>query len=111
MNRNSFIDAWLALSRGQRRATVVLVAVIVVMAILQVGISYHKGQRRDATAEYSVLQQEIALFRSQADSVLPVDDKHSYVRHTRVVPDTVGYKPQNASSQRVMQPVPRIGEE
>lgn len=110
MNRNSFIDAWLALSRGQRRATLVLAVVVIVMAALQAGVSYHRSQRHDATADYSVLQQEIALFRSQADSVFQVDAKHTYVRHTRVVRDTVEYKPQNDPSQHHLQPVPRIKE-
>lgn len=107
MNRNSFIDTWLALSRGQRRATIVLVLAIAILAVWQVRVSHDKRQRREAPSNYSVLQQEIALFRSQADSVLPQGGKSTYVRHTSVVRDTVNTFPKRPS-QRAMQPVPRI---
>lgn len=110
MNRNSFIDKWLALSRGQRRATVVLAVIVIVLAVIQAGISYNRAHKQNVAADYSVLEQEISLFRSQADSIPLGERKRSYVRNDRVVRDTMDNRLQNVPVQRTMESVPRIEE-
>ncbi len=113
MNRNSFFDKWMSLSRGQRRATIVLVAVIVVLAGAQAGVCLYRQNREVVTTDYSAIEQEIVSFRARLDSVPAAKSSRKYVRHKRVVRDSVplnnSEKLQPIESQPMIRPVPRIG--
>lgn len=86
--RNKWIDMWMELSRGQRRAVVVLLCVIAMLCVAQVVAWQMREHHRETTADYSVLEQEITRFRSQLDTV-PVENRPPvYVRRTHARPDT-----------------------
>lgn len=110
MNRNSIIDAWLSMSRGRRRATVIMAVVVLLLAAAQMFLSRRSGSSEAAPADYSVLEQEIALFRSLTDTIPPGERPPAYVRHTHVVYDTAATPSvQPATVQaRSLQPVPRL---
>lgn len=108
MNRNSWLDKWMSLPRGQRRATVVLLCVIVVLCGLQAYIRVQDSHATPSTTDYSVIQQEIDLFRSHLDSVPLSDRRKPYVRHTKVVRDTVASVVKHPVRKHpALEPVPR----
>ena len=108
MNRNSWLDKWMSLPRGQRRATIILLCIIIILCSTQTIVYIHRQRSVPASADYSVLQQEIDQFRSQLDSVPVSDRRKPYVRHAKVVPDTAksSVRP-HAVKRKTLEPVPR----
>lgn len=79
---------WMELSRGQRRAVLVLLCVIMLLCVVQVITQCIKAQQSEMTADYSVLEQEITEFRSQLDTI-PVENRPpTYLRRTHARPDS-----------------------
>lgn len=109
MNRNSWLDKWMSLPRGQRRATIILLCIIVILCALQIYIHVDQRSAKPSSSDYSALQQEIELFRSQLDSIPVSARRKPYVRHTKVVHDTVknSLRPSTVKPP-VLEPVPRI---
>lgn len=108
MNRNSWLDKWMSLPRGQRRATVVLLCVIVVLCGLQMYVRVQEHYATPSATDYSVIQQEIDRFRSHLDSVPLSARRKPYVRHTKVVRDSVGREVRHpVRKYPALEPVPR----
>ena len=86
---NKWIDSWINMPRGQRRAIVVLLCVVVLLCGVQaIAWSYRRHVEKQTT-DYSVLEQEIENFRSLIDTI-PVDRRRpTYVRRTHARPDSV----------------------
>lgn len=88
MKSNKWMDMWLALPRGQRRAVVVLLCAIILLCVGQIVAWHYRSDNRALNNDYSLLEQEITLFRSQIDSI-PLDERRpAYVRRTHATPDT-----------------------
>ncbi len=108
MNRNSWFDKWMSLPRGQRRATVVLLCVIVALCGVQAYVRMQGHHATPSTTDYSVIQQEIDRFRSRLDSVPLSARRKPYVRHTKVVCDSVGRVVKHPIRRYpALEPVPR----
>lgn len=117
MSRSKWMEKWMALPRGQRRATIVLLIVASILCVVQLVVSHYKNVPQECTADYSQLEEEIVLFRSQLDTI-PVEERRpTYHRrtHTR---DTSYIKPVKAnvkkikkSIPRAIEPVPRVVED
>ena len=119
MNRNSWLHIWLALPRGQRRVMVVLLCVILLLGGIDMGWKIYENNHKTTTADYSLLEEDIAAFRLQLDTVPVANRRKTYIRHTKVVRDTVankelptkqrkGAKTSRQPEQRSMQAVPRV---
>lgn len=119
MKLNIFNDAWLALPRGQRRATVILLCIIVVLCGVRVVVGIYRDDADVTTDDFVVVEQEIEQFRKTLDTI-PTDKKgKSLLRHKKVMYDTVFI---NTPSRRapikekrkenqgydILQPIPRI---
>lgn len=88
MNKNNMLDMWMTIPRGQRRVLMLLVCIIVILSVVQVVVSLQRNSSEEPAADYSLLEQEIADFRSQLDTI-PLDERRPvYVRRTNVEPDT-----------------------
>lgn len=127
VRKNRFTDMWLSMPRGQRRATIALLFVIVLLAVAQVVVSTTRHHRQEVTPDYSLLEDEISYFRTQIDS-LPVDERRpTYWRRTHAGPDSSvaaqratqrakehmrkGEYSRKLSTPRIIEPVPRIEEQ
>lgn len=120
MKSNKWIDMWCALPLGQRRAIVVLLCVVVLLTLVQVAVNVHTRKALSTTADYTVLEDDIAHFRSQLDTIPEEERPPVYVRRTHARPDTtstpsvpmrsVTRKKQKTTPQQpeVLQPIPRI---
>ena len=63
------MEMWMSLPRGQRRATIVLLALVLLLCGAQVVASMWRTHNNEATADYTMLEQEIEQFRSQLDTM------------------------------------------
>lgn len=114
MSRSKWMEKWMALPRGQRRATIVLLIVASILCVVQLFVTHYKNVPQECTADYSLLEEEIVLFRAQLDTI-PIEERRpTYHRrtHTR---DTSNIKPVKArvkkiekSVPRTIEPVPRV---
>ncbi len=88
MNKNSWLDMWLVIPRGQRRVIVVLLCVVAILLVAQVVVTVCRNNHQEPAADYSVLEQEISDFRSHLDTI-PLDERRpTYVRRTTFKDDT-----------------------
>lgn len=119
MNRNDWVDMWLVLSRGQRRVIILLACIIVILCIARIAVSVQRTNSVEPSTDYSVLEQEIATFRSQLDTV-PLDERRPlYIRRAEAE-DSVAQqqyeeklqeqinKEQNPSEHQLFTPIERI---
>ena len=88
MKHNRWSDKWLALPRGQRRATVVLLCVVVLLAVVQPVVTQTTHRRDSVEADYTVLKQEIEQFCSQLDTIPEEERRPVYIRRTHARPDS-----------------------
>lgn len=88
-----WIDMWMSLTKGQRRATLILLAVVAIVGAVQVVVSHSHRNSHDVTADYTVLESEIALFRQSLDTIPPSERPSGYHRRTDSKPDTMSIKP------------------
>ena len=119
MKDNAWNDKWLALPRGQRRATVVLLCVVVLLAIAQLVATHIAHHRNQVTADYTALEQEIVQFCSQLDTVPDEERRPAYIRRTHARPDSAldnsrvvrkSVKAISHKPQRPIEAVPRLDE-
>lgn len=82
------MEMWMSLPRGQRRATIVLLALVLLLCGAQVVASMWRTHNNEATADYTMLEQEIEQFRSQLDTMSLKERKEKYWRRTHARPDT-----------------------
>lgn len=109
MNKNRWNDKWLALPRGQRRATIVLLCVVVMLAVARLVVAHITENKPQVPADYSSIEQEIELFRMQLDTI-PVEERRPvYLRRTHARPDSTidNIKPRRKPSQQAATPQPR----
>ncbi len=85
-----WIEMWMSLTKGQRRATVVLLCAVIAMCIVQAAVTTRHNQGDDVTERYSVLEQEIADFRQTLDT-LPASP--TYIRRTSSQEDSTQIQP------------------
>ena len=123
MKWNEWLDKWTALPRGQRRATLVLLIVASILCVAQIVASHHRHTTTPTSADYSQLEEEIALFRQQLDTIPESDRRPTYIRRTHARKDSTypTIQPKKKSSKKSksrtqsqpskIEPVPRIGEE
>ena len=120
MKWNKWLDKWTALPRGQRRATIVLLVVACVLCIAQLIASHYNHTRTTPNGNYTLLEEEIALFRSQLDTIPEEERPAVYIRRTHarkdstypiIKPKRKPRKPQVEVQPKQIEPVPRIGEE
>ena len=120
MKWNKWLDKWTALPRGQRRATIVLLVVACVLCIAQLIASHYSHSKPTPDGNYTLLEEEIALFRSQLDTIPEEERRPVYIRRTHAHKDSTypifkpkqkKRKPQVEVQPTKIEPVPRIDEE
>ncbi len=88
MMRSKWKDSWLNLPRGQRRAIVALLCIIMLLSGVQMVAWRYRKHTEKITTDYSALEQEIDDFRSYIDTI-PVEQRRPvYKRRTHALPDT-----------------------
>ena len=118
MKWNKWFDKWLSLPRGQRRATLILLVVALLLCIAQLVASHYRHTYRPPTTDYTQLEEEIALFRSQLDTIPEEERRPTYIRRTHarydstypvVKPKAVKkIKPQREIQHTKVDAVPRL---
>lgn len=88
MSKNKLVDMWMMIPRGERRVLLLLLCVLAALGMVRWMFSTERQEGRDATADYSVLEQEITDFRSQLDTIPPDERRPTYRRRTNVEPDS-----------------------
>ena len=88
MKWNKWTDKWISLPRGQRRATIVLLIIAGVLCIAQLIVSYRQQTSQEASTDYTLLEDEIRIFRSQLDTIPPEERRPTYVRRTHARNDS-----------------------
>lgn len=120
MKWHKWLDKWTALSRGQRRATIILLIASCILCIVQLITSQHSSRTSTTTGDYTQLEEEIARFRLQLDTIPEAERRPVYIRRTHARKDStypiIKTKKSNKKSQTqdkptTLQPVPRIDEE
>lgn len=122
MNKNSWLDMWLVIPRGQRRVIIVLLCVVAILLVAQVVVTVCRNNHQEPATDYSVLEQEISDFRSHLDTI-PLDERRpTYVRRTTFKDDTARQqKPlqsvrkrsgkRQQHHERKVEPTPRIDDD
>ena len=123
MKWNKWLDKWTALPRGQRRATIILLIVSCVLCIVQLITSHHSSTTTTPSGDYTQLEEEIALFRSQLDTIPEAERRPIYIRRTHahkdsaftnIQPKKKNHKKSKSQTKReptFLEPVPRINDE
>ena len=118
MKWNKWSDKWLSLPRGQRRATLFLVVVALVLCIAQLAAIHYRHTQQPPASDYTQLEQEIALFRSQLDTIPEEERRPTYIRRTHARNDSTypivkpkavkKIKPQREIQHTKVDAVPRL---
>ena len=117
MKWNKWFDKWLSLPRGQRRATLILLVVAFLLCIAQLVATHYRHTYQPPTTDYTQLEEEIALFRSQLDTIPEEDRRPTYIRRTHarydstypvVKPTRKRVKPQVEKQPPKIEAVPRL---
>ena len=120
MKWNKWTDKWISLPRGQRRATIVLLIIAGVLCIAQLVISYRQQTSQKASTDYTMLEDEISLFRSQLDTIPTEERRPTYIRRTHARNDSTYSSMQHIKKKstskakpqpRQIESVPRIDED
>lgn len=109
MKNGKWLDKWYALSRGQRRVTMLLLVVMALLAVAQIVASYNRACVMTEVEDFAQLEQDIAEFRSHLDTIPLHERRPVYHRRTHAHRDT-SLVIETSSSQRLEQPMLRAVE-
>lgn len=106
MKWNKWLDKWISLPRGQRRATLILLVVAGLLCIAQLLASLYRHNYQPPITDYSQLEEEIVLFRSQLDTIPEEERRPTYIRRTHARKDST-YPTINSTQNKKTKPSPK----
>ncbi|MBR3950998.1 MAG: hypothetical protein IKJ79_03700 [Bacteroidaceae bacterium] len=106
MKWNKWLDKWISLPRGQRRATLILLVVAGLLCIAQLLASLYRHNYQPPITDYSQLEEEIVLFRSQLDTIPEEERRPTYIRRTHARKDST-YPTINSTRNKKTKPSPK----
>ncbi len=88
MKNGKWLDKWYALSLGQRRVTMLLLVLMLLLAVAQIVASYNRAYVVAEVEDFAQLEQEVAAFRLHLDTVPLHERRPVYHRRTHARRDT-----------------------